>query len=121
MGAFPKISCSGHDHGLSKVMIREVPVPNPLNPDPTNFLIERIEYKGMGNFIVVQVKYPNCTNYEGRKILVFHWMTIEQLVNLDVLDPHFSSKKPELSPVARFVPSDEGWDMAIAFARMKSK
>ncbi len=120
MGVGPKISCSSYDHGLSKVKTREVSVPNPFNPDPSNFLVESIEHKGMGNHIVVQVRYPNCKNYEGRKILVFNWMTLGQLTNLDILDPHFSSEKPELSPIARFIPTELGWKMAVEFAKSRA-
>lgn len=112
MGLGPSWSGSSYD----KVKIREVPVPNPFNPDPRNFLIERIEQ--CGKYIIVQVMYPNCKNYEGRKILLFNWMTLEQITNLEVLDPHFSSEKPELSPVARFVPTKEGWDMAVLLAQI---
>jgi hypothetical protein len=104
-------SFSAHD----KVKIVEVP--NPFNPDPRNFLVERIEHKDMGRHIVILVKYPDCNNYEGRKILVFNGLTLEELVNLEILDPHFSSEKPELSPIARFVPTKLGWKMAVEFAR----
>jgi len=111
MGLSPfKSSGSIYDRVVTKE------VPNPLNPDPRNFLIERIAHVEMGNHLVVQVKYPNCKNYEGRKILVFNSLTLEQLMNLDILDPHFSSEKPHLSPIARFIPTDQGWKMAIQFA-----
>lgn len=108
------ISSSSYDR------VKIVEVPNPLNPDPKVFIVERIEHKNMGGHLVTQVRYPNCQNYEGRKILVFCGMTLEQLVNLDILDPHFSSEKPELSPIARFVPTELGWKMAIDFATNRS-
>ncbi len=114
MGLSPfRTSGSSYD----RVKIEEVQVPNPFNPDPKNFLIERVEYEGMAEYIVVEVSYPNCKNYEGRKILVFNSLTLSELLNLDILDPHFSSEKPELSPIARFVPTDLGWDMAVQFAK----
>jgi len=62
MGAFPKMSCSGYDQIFSKVTIREVPVPNPLNPDPTNFLIERIheECKGEAILLLCKLNIPTA-------------------------------------------------------------
>ena len=111
-------SCSSSSHDRrAETNTRVVEIPNPLNPDPRKFFIERTEH--IGNHIVVQVKYPNCKNYEGRTILVFNSLTLKQLTNLDILDPHFSSEKPELSPIARFVPTADGWDMAIEFVHWK--
>lgn len=114
MGLSIGLSSSSHD-----TVVKEICVPNPLNPDPRNFIIERVEHKDMGSHIVVQVKYPNCKNYEGQKILVFR--TLGQLTNLEILDPHFSSEKPELSPIARFVPTEEGWEMAVEFALLQER
>ena len=40
----------------------------PGNPKPNNFIVERTEQ--CGQFYVSVVRYPDCTNYEGKKILV---------------------------------------------------
>lgn len=81
-----------------------------VNPDPRNF--EVLKTLVNGRYTVVMVKYPNCTNYEGNKILVFEDMTPEQLEKLSFLDPHFCKSKRHPSPIARFEPTERGWDMA---------
>lgn len=79
---------------------------NNKNPNPFNFKItDFIEYNG---FLVVYINYPNCTNYEGDKILLYRGISIKDLLNQGSVDPHFSNNKDFYSPVARFEPSEEG-------------
>ncbi len=68
----------------------------------------------MGRALIVKVIYPDCTNYEGQKILVFADTTIPQLYAATVLDPHFTNQAPAgaLVPVARFEPTARGWKLA---------
>lgn len=115
MGLSP-FSSSTHDR-VKEVYVQ---VPNPFNPDPRKYLVERVEHKDTGQYLVLQVHYPNCKNYEGRKILVYNSLTLEELFNLDILDPHFSSEKPKWSPIARFVPTEAGWNMAVQFAKSQA-
>lgn len=83
----------------------------PLNPDPENWVImERCESE---EFLLIRIKYPNCTNYEGYKILLYKNCTIEELVQQRKIDPHFSENKNFKSPIARFVPTEEGWKMGL--------
>lgn len=83
------------------------------NPDPNNYQIVKAEEKK--GWLVVMINYPGCNNYEGNKILLFKGMTLVQLVNQKLIDPHFfPGDKKYKSPVARFVPTDEGWAMALA-------
>lgn len=84
-----------------------------VNPDPKNFKVLRLEQ--VGKCLVVLVNYPNSTNFEGNKILLFRDFNIVDFVNTKILDPHFSKDKN--SPFARFVPTDDGWDIAFALAR----
>lgn len=79
------------------------------NPNPLKFIVRQCE--AIGKLYVSIVNYPNCTNYEGNKILV----TDYDPTRLKKLDPHFSKHK---GLIARFVPTEEGWKMAITFARM---
>jgi hypothetical protein len=62
------------------------------------------------------VVYPDCINYEGRKVMVYVNVTPEQLAAQTSLVPHFSADRGHLSPVARFVPTPRGWEMARLFA-----
>jgi hypothetical protein len=90
------------------------------NPDPNNYQLVQAEEKN--GFLVVKIRYPDCTNYEGNKILVFKDVTLIQLVNQKLIDPHFfQNNKKYTSPIARFVPTDEGWEMALALIEVLSK
>jgi len=79
------------------------------NPKPTNFKVLRsVQY---GLFWVSEVHYPDARNYEGHKVLVTNRRTDDLLY----LDPHFSCTG---QIVARFPPTDWGWQAACAFAEM---
>lgn len=87
----------------------------PGNPNPQRFEILRVAKENA--FLIVEVRYQDCTNYEGRKIILFHGtMTEEKLRRLGSLDPHFMDNPSVVSPIARFEPSSKGWDMAIKLA-----
>lgn len=58
----------------------------------------------------VKVRYPNATNYEGVKILVFEKVSPATLRLTKFLDPHFS--ETGLAPIARFAPTKIGWALA---------
>ena len=88
------------------------------NPDPNNYVI--LKHEQVGAFLIVKIKYLDCTNYEGVKILVFK-TTIEKLKAQKYIDPHFCENKKFISPIARFVPTTEGWDDANDYATKKSK
>lgn len=83
-----------------------VPV-HPKHPDPKNYNVQVSHYAN--GFSVLLVHYPNCSNYEGKKILVLkNWRLGQEL------DPHFLDGDDNL--VARFRPTEEGWNNAILFA-----
>lgn len=83
------------------------------NPKPNNFRI--LASFQFGNYLLLSIEYPDCTNYEGKKILVYKDCDITDLMKQWSIDPHFSENKAYHSPVARFVPSEEGWQMAQKF------
>ena len=87
-----------------------------VNPRPDNWKLIREEQ--YGNHLVIEVRYPNCTHYEGRKILLYRHTTLGQLIitNKGLIDPHFSDNESFLSPFARFEPTEAGWNWAIALA-----
>lgn len=66
--------------------------------------------------LVVLINYKDVTNYEGNKIMIYENCTIEQLVKQELIDPHFSNNKNILSPIARFEPTDQGWELALFVA-----
>jgi len=114
--AYPKLcpTCQGNS-------MREYwEPPKPPMPNPAEFKImasfECSDDKD--TWIAVKVNYPGCTNYEGNKILVFQGLSLETIKSVTMLDPHFSDKKGYLSPVARFKPTEHGWQLAMEFCMM---
>lgn len=108
------IGSSSRYDACSCPMSVEAPVPQG-NPDPANYQI--IDTLTIGNFLIVEIRYPDCKNYEGKKILVYEGVPWLQLREQKLLDPHFSANKNFKSPVARFEPTDRGWRMAETFAK----
>lgn len=71
-----------------------------------------------GKNIAVLIKYPDNTNYNGNKIVIFKNKTKEQVLKMKEIDPHFL---PDNNIIARFEPTNEGWSMAIKFLNMIKK
>lgn len=88
--------------------------PTAPNPDPSNYRI--IKHRQVNDNLVVTIQYPDCTNYEGRKILVYRDMTLQKLLSFGKIDPHFSNDSLFSSPFARFEPTVAGWEYAILLA-----
>ncbi len=63
-------------------------------------------------FTILKVKYEDCTNYEGVKILVYKGHVIKEIMAAKEIDPHFCDK--HLSPIARFAPTEEGLKLALS-------
>lgn len=80
------------------------------NPVPTNFTLELVEK--IGDLTLVIANYPDCANFEGRKVMVFR----EFDPGTTVLDPHFFTTSD--SPIARFIPTPAGIKMAKQFCYM---
>jgi len=124
-------SYSSYDKSSSspRVNVVERVVPTPVyvevaskklpNPDPYNYVINKYDY--VDEFLLVDITYPDCNNYEGRKIMVYENVVIDDLKKQVSIDPHFSSNKRFHSPIARFEPTTEGWSRAIKFAESVSK
>lgn len=82
-----------------------------FDPNPTNFIIK--DYKEKNGNLVILVHYPNCINYEGKKILFFKNTTWNVVKILTELDPHFTEEST-IKPFARFEPTFEGWLCAVS-------
>jgi hypothetical protein len=103
-----------------RIIERKVEVPVQLpNPDPFNYVVEKV--LPSDGFLILEVRYPDCTNYEGRKIMVYENVTMEELEHQNSLDPHFSNNKKFHSPIARFEPTSRGWDMAYELTKVLSR
>ena len=73
------------------------------NPNPKRFVIEDIYTYTRCHVLVV--KYPDCTNFEGKKILLVKG----EFRLKDELDPHFCEDN---NIIARFRPTDMGLKLA---------
>ena len=83
-------------------------------PDPNNWKV--IKASERGGYLLLQIQYPDCTNYEGNKIMVFRGVSLIDLVNQQkAIDPHFFKDGKAKSPIARFEPTPQGWKMAEIF------
>lgn len=89
------------------------------NPRPDNYNILAV-YE-VGNYLIIKIRYLDCVNYEGVKILLFENCTIEQLIKQNLIDPHFSDDKSFHSPIARFEPTQKGLELAVKFVKMLNK
>lgn len=90
-----------------------VNIPPMPAPNPARFEIRRLEQVGADR-VVAEVHYPDCTNYEGNKILLFVGMTERGVREMKTMDPHFSPT--QVCPFARFEPTKRGWEWAIYLA-----
>jgi hypothetical protein len=129
MGMFKLFSGSSYDRpqttvsyptGMGGGSIRVPSSPPPLpNPDPSRYDILRSAR--VGKYLVVMLRYHGCTNYEGVKVSVYRDCTLKKLkAQKDGIDPHFSESKQHHSPIARFVPTEEGWTMAMRLVAVLS-
>lgn len=121
MGVLSLFSKSSYDddagidiNKVSKSSYDKIDVRLP-NPDPSNYKIVRS--KQFKKYLAVMINYPNCTNYEGNKICVYE-CTLKQLLKQKKIDPHFSENKKFYSPIARFIPNENGWEMAENFCKI---
>ena len=76
-----------------------------VNPDPINFKITRCYHEN--GFTVAYVNYPDCTTYEGHKVLVFSGDRVDELYKAKKLDPHFCNNN---NLIARFAPNKYGYE-----------
>lgn len=68
-----------------------------------------------GLAVVAEINYPDCTNYEGNKIIVFLGKPPSCITHAAHIDPHFS---PGSGVFARFEPTENGWYYACECAKM---
>ena len=92
----------------------------PGNPNPTNFKIEKLGE--VGDWVYTEVRYPDCTNFEGLKVLVFYKVPAEDIMRAKEIDPHFCDNT-HIKPIARFEPTEFGkmlaWQMVKSGGEFK--
>lgn len=94
------------------------------SPDSTNYTV--LEAEPVGLHLVMKLQYPNCKQcwFEGTKIMVFANVTLLDALKWRRIDPYFRAPHDKdllpteaPSPIARFEPTDAGWEMARWFAQ----
>lgn len=98
----------GYRRCLADEEIKSLP-----NPKPDNYKVLRTLQ--MRNFLIIEIQYLDCTNYEGRKIMIYEGICLADLKAQKSIDPHFTENKNYHSPIARFEPTKRGWEMAEFF------
>lgn len=79
------------------------------NPDPSRW--ELLELHQFSKGYALKVRYLDCTNFEGVKVMVFEGRYVP---GKRPLDPHFAERG---GPYARFRPDAVGMRLAIALAK----
>ena len=80
------------------------------NPNPNNF--EILQQFTLQQYTILTVRYPDCTNYEGQKILLYKDTPDGYFDDTKHLDPHFIDGGSNYL-IARFIPTKEGVDLAM--------
>ena len=85
--------------------------PSPVDPIPSLFKIEVLEQ--YDNCVLGVVNYPNCTTFDGDKVIVWINTTVSEVEGMILIDPHFLLNN---KIIARFKPTVEGFKLARKFA-----
>lgn len=101
--------------GRSRSSADTIDPPALPNPNPKNY--EIVRYEQVNDHLAIEIRYPDCTNYEGRKVMVYRNVDLDQLRAQGAIDPHFANNPKFISPFARFEPTDKGWYEAVCLAR----
>lgn len=113
MGVIKMFSSSSYDcnkqQNVNDLLTTLATLPN---PNPNNYSV--IKWTEIGDYLLIKIKYLDCTNYEGNKIMVYK-CKYETLMNQNSIDPHFSNNYLKLSPIARFEPTIDGWKNGLMF------
>ena len=86
------------------------------NPNPARFKL--LLSKQIGVYTIIKVKYIDCTNFEGIKIMVHENTSKDEIKKRLTLDPHFSEVD---GPIIRFKPDKHGWELAIKIVEILRK
>ncbi len=111
MGALGILSGGSSDKNCGSCTLRETVTKKEyvnINPVPHRF--EIMKSKQIGNYVLCQIKYIDCINYEGIKIVVFDGIELTDVLEMKGIDPHFFKDN---KIIARFKPDRFGWKSAV--------
>jgi hypothetical protein len=85
-------------------------------PNPNPYRFEVLDITESAKYFMLVLKYLDCTEYEGKKVLVYkikHKEDVEKMLDESCIDPHFLENR--ISPIARFPGNVEGIVEAIKY------
>lgn len=94
--------------------------PSPALGDPNPARFKIVRSFALGEWLAAEIVWPDASNFEGRKVALYR-SSLAQLQAAAILDPHFSETPGPLVPIARFVPTEEGWDMALSLMELLTR
>ena len=89
---------------------------SPRLGEPQAHRFSIVEMDQVEKNVVALISYPDATEYEGVKLLVYRHTSVEAVWTSLKLDPHFLESSPFPTPFARFEPTSEGLEAAFALA-----
>jgi hypothetical protein len=108
---------------FSSSCVHDTPTDPPTDGNPNKFryrIGKSYHASNVSHPVAVELFYPDCKNYGGRKILVYRSLKdFDMTIKNGHVDPHFL--EGQISPVARFEPTDEGWTLACNFTEVLSQ
>ena len=75
-------------------------------PNPNPYRFDIIKIQEFDRHTVAWIRYPDCSTFEGIKVLVFAGNCASKIQSSDRIDPHFTKDRPTL--IARFRPDQAG-------------
>ena len=89
-------------------------------PDMSDY--EILKHQDVRGYCLLKIRYKNCTNHGGEKLLLYPWNYTTLIDFGCTFDPHFNDElyaySERMSPCARFEPTSYMWDRAIDFAEI---
>lgn len=79
------------------------------DPIATRFRI--VNMYSVNGHTLAHINYPNCTNFEGNKYILFKDTSIKEIEQMGEIDPHFQQGS---NIIARLEPTPMGWNLGVA-------
>jgi hypothetical protein len=81
-------------------------------PNPNKYRFQILDIIEGTKYDLVKVHYPDCTTFNGIKLLLVHHNTVQ--TDIKVLDPHFLEDN---KIIARFKPNEVGAKLAYKLVK----
>ena len=75
-----------------------------------------IRTEQINNNLVALIQFDGVQAFDGCKILIYKDCDISKLNGYHDINPNFDDNVTRLSPIAKFEPSEDGWNLACSTA-----